>query len=770
VASLHAFQQGAALQEQGRLWEAEQLYNTVLRADERHFGALCRMGVIRLQQGRFDDAAGLFRRALKVEKNSADAHQCLAFALTGSERFQEAVRHYEKALAIRPQFAEARNNLGHALQRLGRFDAAIVQYEKALALNPGYAEARNNLGNALHLAGRHQEAITHYEKAIALRPDYAEAYWNAGNALRAFGRFEAAIAQYERALAIKPAYAEAHNSIGNALRMLARSEEALACYEKALAIRPDYADARFNLGTALATLDRHEEAIAQYDKALAIRPQDANALSNRGDSLVNLKRHPEAMESFDRALRADPNNLAAFNGLAGAAASACDWSRTGTLSREVTARVQRGQALDPFTFLGYCGDPSLQLMCAKNYVRRVIPADPPRVWTGAIWRNRKIRIGYLAAGFHQHPTAYVTAELIEIHDRSRFEAVGLSVGPDDGSDIRARLARAFDRFHDLRTANDREAAAFIHDMRIDILIDRSGYTFNARPGIFACRPAPIQVSYIGFPGTLGADFYDYVIADPIVLPLDEQRFVTERIVHLPECYWVNDSTRTIAAMAPTRQQAGLPEQGFVFCCFNNSNKITASMFDVWMRLLLRVDGSALWLLRANSAAEDNLRKAAAARGVDPARLVFADRVKLEPHLARHRLADLSLDTLPYNAHTTATDALWAGLPLITCKGQAFAGRVAASVLGAIGLPELVTHNLDEYEALALRLAQDGALLREMREKLQRNRLTQPLFDTDRYRRHIEAAYTKMWDLWQQNERPQSFRVQPLPAGPSVSRQ
>jgi protein O-GlcNAc transferase len=758
---LQAFRQAASFHEQGRLWEAEQLYNTVLRADMRHFGALCRLGVLRLQQDRFEEAAGLFRRALKADKSSADAHQGLAFALTGLERLEEAVRHYERALALRPGFAEAHNNCGHALQRLGRVDAAIAHYEAALAVNPTYAEARNNLGNALHLLGRHQEAIAQYEQALSFRPDYAEAHWNWGDALRSLGCPEEAIAHYRKALELRPNFAEVYNSLGNILRMLARPEEAVAQYRKAIEVRPGYVDAHINLGSALGVLEREEDAIAQYDRALAINPRNCTALSMRGNALRRLKRHKEALATFEQALAIDPDHTDAFNGMMISAAAACDWPRTAKLRQQAAARVRAGKFVEPFKLLGYCGDPSLQLACAKIYIRHKVPEHPPRWWTGAIWRNERIRIAYLASGFHGHPTAYLTAGLIETHNRSRFEVFGISVGPDDRSEIRARLMRGFDRFHDVRSKNDREVAALIHDLQIDIVIDRSGYTANARPEILACRPAPIQVSYIGYPGTLGADFYDYVIADQTVLPFDRQPFYIENIVHLPDSYLVTDSKLAIAASGPSRHQAGLPEHGFVFCCFNNNYKITAPVFDVWIRLLHRVDGSVLWLLRENAVAEDNLRREAAAGGIDPARLRFADRMKLDEHLARHRLADLFLDTLPYNAHTTATDALWAGLPLVTCCGEAFAGRVAASLLNAIGLPELVTHSLDEYEVLALRLASDPARLGRIREKLRQNRLTRPLFDTDRYRRHIEAAYTNMWELWQRGDSPRSFTVEPL---------
>jgi protein O-GlcNAc transferase len=766
---LRAFEQAAALHAQGRLWEAEQLYGLALKADGRHFGALCRLGAIRLQQGRLEEAAALFRRALKADRNSVDAHHGLAFALTGLDRLEEAIRHYERALTLRPDFAEAHNNLGHALQRLGRLNAAIAHYENALAINPAYAEARNNLGNTAHLLGRHEEALAHYERAIALKPDYAEGHWNAGNAVRALGRFEEAIDRYERALAIRPNYPEAYNAIGNALRMLARTEEAIAHYQKALTFRPQYIDAQVNLADALLALGRYDEALANYDKALAIAPKHADFLSKRGNAFVRLKRYDEAMASFQAALAAEPEHAPAFAGLAAAARNACDWTRTAMVSRELTQHAAKAKSLDPFTLLGYSSDPGQQLECAKAYVARQVPHHPPRFWNGQIWRNPKMRIAYFGAGFHEHPLAFLTAELFEIHDRSKFDVLGISLGPDDGSDIRARLIRAFDAFHDLRSTSNREAAKFIHDLKIDIIIDRSGYTIEARPEILACRPAPIQVNYLGYPGTLGADFYDYIIADPIVLPLEQQKYFVENIVHLPKCYQVNDSTRAIGA-TPSRGEMGLPERAFVFCCFNNNNKITAEVFSIWMRLLRRVEGSVLWLLRANDTAEANLRKEAAAHDVDPARLIFAGRVRLDQHLARHRLADLFLDTLPYNAHTTASDALWAGLPLVTCQGEYFPGRVAASLLHAIGVPELVTHNLEEYEALALRLATDSELLCSLRDKLQKNRGKYPLFDTDRLRRHIEAAYTNMWQLWQRGEPPQSFAVEPLPVGPSASRQ
>jgi len=379
--------------------------------------------------------------------------------------------------------------------------------------------------------------------------------------------------------------------------------------------------------------------------------------------------------------------------------------------------------------------------------------------------SRQGAIAYLSADFHRHATAYLMAELFERHDRSRFEVIGVSFGVDDKSDMRRRLVAAFDQFYDVRRKRDEEVAKLLHDLQVDIAIDLKGYTQDSRPGILAYRPTPIQASYLGFPGTMGAEFIDYIIADETVVPFDHQPFYAEKIVHLPDCYQVNDTKRNIAERTPTRQEAGLPERGCVFCCFNNNWKITPEVFSVWIRLLHAVEGSVLWLFRDNESAERNLRKEAQARGIDPARLVFAGRLPLEDHLARHRLADLFLDTLPCNAHTTASDALWVGLPVLTCMGNAFAGRVAASLLKAIGLPELVTHSIEDYEALALRLAKDPSLLEGYRNRLATNRLTHPLFDTDRFRHHIEAAYLQMWEIWQRGEQPRSFAVEALQTQP-----
>jgi protein O-GlcNAc transferase len=692
----------------------------------------------------------------------ADIRQLLDRAIAHHQRGQlgEAERGYLDILKAEPKHFDAQHLLGVIRHQQGRSDEALALIGAALQARPDSAQALANQGAVLCELRRYDEALASCDKALALRGDFVEALNSRGNALQRLKRYEEALASFDRVLALRGDFVEAHNNRGNALQGLKRFAEALASYDRALALRPTYAEAFYNRGSALKELGRFEEALASFDRALALRPNHAETLFNRGDALHELKRYTDAIASYERAIALRPDHPYAYSGLAESALAICDWARTEKLSQRLAALVAEQKAIvNPFTLIRLNGDAALHRQCATAFIVDKIGGPRPPLWSGRHQSRDKLRIAYLSADFHSHATAYLMAELFERHDRARFEVHGVSFGRDDGSAIRRRVVKAFDRFHDVRDKSDRAAAKLLSDLEVDIAIDLKGYTQDSRPEILSHRPAPIQVSYIGYPGTMGADFIDYIIADRIVLPFDRQPFYAEKIVQLPDCYQVNDRRRAIAQATPTRSEAGLPDTGFVFCCFNNNYKITAALFDVWMRLLQRVPGSVLWLLRENPDAEANLRREAKVRGVDPARLVFAGRAKLEEHLARHRLADLFLDTLPYNAHTTASDALWAGLPVLTCQGEAFAARVAGSLLTAVGLPELVTQTLADYEALALALAQDSTRLHALRERLARNRDTHPLFDTDRFRRHIEAAYVRMWDIWQRGEAPRSFAVE-----------
>jgi predicted O-linked N-acetylglucosamine transferase (SPINDLY family) len=417
--------------------------------------------------------------------------------------------------------------------------------------------------------------------------------------------------------------------------------------------------------------------------------------------------------------------------------------------------------VDPFLLVGLDSTAEQQLACARNWLRLRKIADVERTWNRADFTDDKILVAYLSGDFRRHAVANVIGELFEIHDRQRFEIVGVSFGPDDGSAIRSRLIKSFDRFIDATDRSDQDVARLLRDLRTNIAVDLMGHTNYARMGILADRAAPLQVTYLGFPGTTGADFMDYVIGDETVLPPDEQPFYTEKFVHLPDSYQVNDSKLPLGSVQPSRAGAGLPDDGFVFCCFNNPYKITQPVFEIWMRLLKAVPGSVLWLFQPNRLTVTNLRREAQLHGVEPGRLVFAHSLEIADHLTRQQLADLFLDTVPYNGHATASASLWAGVPVLTCLGRTFPGRVGTSLLRAVGLPELVTENLVEYEALALRLANDPSMLAAIRAKLAQNRHTHPLFDTDRFRRHIEAAYLRMWEIFARGESPQHFSVRPL---------
>ena len=753
---------GIVLNRLGRHQEALESFDYAIKLKSKFAEAHNNRGAVLIALGRNEEALESFRKALAITPNNAETHSNRGNALLQLNRYDEALASYDRALAIRPGYAEAHYNRANTLKTLHRFEEALAGYDRALAARPDFAEALCNRGVALHELDRLDEALAAYDRTLAVRPDYAEAYYNRGNTLENLKRFEEALVCFDRALALRPNLAEALANRGNSLRELKQFDAALASYERALAIRPDFAEPLCNRGMILHEMKRYDEALASYNRALALRADYVDALSNRGATLQELKRFEEALADFKRIMTIKPSHPYAFSGSAFCALNLCDWEDRAHTVAELSGHITgKTSTVSTFVLFGYCDDPALQLQCAQNYIASKIPALPPPLWTGQTWRHDKIRVAYLSADFRTHATAFLMAELFEKHDRARFEFIAISFGRDEESEMRRRLVASFDQFHDVRTKSDRDVAKRLHDLQVDIAIDLKGYTQEARPEILSYRPVPIQVSYLGYPGTMGAPFIDYFIADKVAAPFDLQPYFSEKIVHLPDSYQVNDSRRRIAAIAPTRHEAGLPEQAFVFCSFNNNWKITPDVFDVWTRLLQQVEGSVLWLLSDNDGAERNLRKEAQRRGVDPARLVFAGRLTPDQHLGRHALADLFLDTLPCNAHTTASDALWAGLPLITCEGRAFAGRVASSLLHAAGLPELATSNLADYEAMALKLARDPTLLSGVKTKLAQNRATCPLFNTTRFARHIEAAYTTMWETWQRGEAPKSFSVEPI---------
>jgi predicted O-linked N-acetylglucosamine transferase (SPINDLY family) len=652
------------------------------------------------------------------------------------------------------------NPLAGGWQALERDDlrAAEAAARAALASAPQDGEALYLLGSSLLFQNRYQEAAAPLERALQLAPRRGVGH-RLGYCRLALGDFKRAEELLRREMEGYPDAVDACNALGVALVNQGRREDALAAFLEAARRDPRSASARNNVANVLGDLGRNEEALPHLRAAVELEPGLADAHHNLGILLHGLKRHEEAIGSLEQALRLAPASAYTLSHLVWNQLAVCRWDglaeRIASLRRQVSAG---SIAAEPFVLVAVSDSPAEQKLCAERHTREKMPRLPAPPSPGARRGDAKIRLAYLSADYHAHATAELAAGLFERHDRSRFELIGVSYGADDGSPMRRRLERAFDRFVDVQAEGDEAAARRLHALQVGIAVDLKGYTTSSRPALLAHRLAPVQVAYLGFPATCGAPFIDYVLADRVVIPPEEQRFWSEKVAYLPGSYQVNDGTRAIAARTPARAEAGLPQDAFVFCCFNNNYKILPPVFAVWMRLLREVRGSVLWLLEGNAAASRNLRAAAQAAGVEPARLVFAPRLPPDEHLARHRLADLFLDTLPYNAHTTASDALWAGLPLLTCAGTTFAGRVAASLLRAVGLPELVTASLEEYEAAGRRLAADPGLLRAVREKLARQRLTAPLFDTDRFRRHVEAAYATMWERWQRGAAPQGFTV------------
>jgi predicted O-linked N-acetylglucosamine transferase (SPINDLY family) len=604
-------------------------------------------------------------------------------------------------------------------------------------------QARFRDGLALHRRGDLAGAARVYREVLARQPAHFDSLHMLGLVSLQRRETEAGIGLIRRAIDANDGVAAAHDNLGKAFLDLHRPEAALPCFDQAIALDAAFREAHLGRATALVSMRRSEEALASYQRALVLKPE-AEIHRNCGNILYRLKRYREALAAYDAAWRMKPDLIGIEGHRFDTRMHLADWRGIENDAAGLVESVRSGKAnTQPFIFLAAPGTPADQQQCARLWAECLHPPAVTPLWRGERYRHERIRIAYLSADFRVHPAAYLLAGLFEHHDRARFDVTCISFGTDDGSEIRARIAAAFETFVDAQAMSEQEIAALIRERDIDIAIDLMGYTTNSRTGIFARRPAPLQAQYLGYPGTMGAPYYDYVIADAIVIPPEHRRFYTEKVAELPDCYFVNDDKRVMSERRFGRAELGLPRDGFVFCCFNSTHKITPRLFDCWMRLLAAVEGSVLWLLRDDADTVDNLKGEAARRGIDPARLVFAERLPADEHLARHRAADLFLDTLLYNAHTTAADALWAGLPVLTCPGDTFAGRVAASMLHAIGLAELVAPSLDAYERSAIGLATDPDRLAAIRARLAQKRRVMPLFDTARFTRRMEAAYTAM---------------------------
>jgi protein O-GlcNAc transferase len=693
-----------------------------------------------------------------------------AEALARRGETQQARQLYQALLEKNPADARAADGLAALDHRSAQFQALTELYQKgalAAAIEQGESLARqypdvaflqNMLGNANMGLGRLNAAIESYAKALRIRPDIAETHVNLGKVLSQLGRQDDAISCFHNAIRIKPGYADAHYSLGVAFQTRGRDGEAVAAYQKAIGIKPDFAEAYDNFGILLRHMGHHDESITCFQKELALRPQNAATHVQLGISLAKAERYPESNAAFAAALALQPNLADTLGQKLFQAALICDWDTLAAEAATIAALGLDGPAVRPFVSLPLEDEPARHRIRAQRFVKErfTIPELAPLARPAA--KPARIRIGYFSANFHNHAVMYLMAKVLERHHRSQFEVHAYSYGPDTDDEMRLRTQKSVEVSHDVRTLSSREIAEQARRDGIDIAIDLMGHTENARSDIFAYRSAPIQINYLGYPGSWGAPFMDYILADRTLVPEGHEHHYSEKIIYLPHTYMPSDDEREISNRPMTRREMGLPEQGVVFCSFNNIYKIGAKEFDVWMRLLDQVGGSVLWLKGTNEWARSNLRKEAQKRNIDPDRIVFTERVSMPEHLARHQLADLFLDTFHYNAHSTASDALWAGLPVITLAGQSFAARVAASLLCAIGLPELVTHSAEEYERLALELARDSQKLAALKTKLAGLKRGTPLFDTERFTRNLEEAYAQAYQRYFDGNAPAHITV------------
>jgi predicted O-linked N-acetylglucosamine transferase (SPINDLY family) len=771
----------------GQLDVAMSMCEDLLKALPEHYESICLVGEIGARKGAAQEALGKFARAIQLQPDQPLAYYKRANVLKDCGRPGESLDDYGRAIVRNPSFAHALCNQGVVLQQLNRFQEALDSYGRAIELDPTDAFSFFNRGAVLRELNRPDEALASYEKAILLKPDFAECYcnlgllqvnlechqaalssydrcieinpeffaahFNRGALLESQNKWDEALASYSRVIELKPDHADAYGNRGVVLTELRRTGAALADFEYAAQLRPDFAEAYLNRGNLLAQNWRYREAVESFDKAIAAKSDYADAFYSRADTLVQMLQFAAAIDSYDAVFRLDPNRRFLRGMRLYARMNLCDWT---DFDIEIE-RVCDVMASPPFPLLALVDQPELHLKCAQSWVRQQcsISGSPDVILKRE--KRAKIRIGYFSGDFRIHPVSALMVGVIENHDRARFENIAFSYGPNVQDEMRQRMEKAFDRFLDVSGTSDKDVAKIARSFEIDIAVDLAGYTGNGRAKIFAWRPAPIQASYIGYLGATGAPYMDYLLADQTIIPAAERQFYSEKIIYLPS-YQANDSKRRISDTIYTREQLGLPQDAFVFACFNSNYKITPTTFSVWMRILNRVLDSVLYLYASSQIAEDNLRLQAERCGIDPRRIVFGEKLAFEDYLARFRVMDLFLDTLPYNAGTTASDALWAGLPVITCAGRAFAGRMAASLLTAINLPELITETIVQYEDLAVKLAMSPNMMAKVRHKLARNRLTAPLFNTVRFTRNLEAAYLEAVQRYDAHMEPKDIYV------------
>jgi protein O-GlcNAc transferase len=767
---IYHFNLGGIYKRIGQMDAAMACYKNVIRIQPDYVSAYNEMGSALVEMGRLNAAISTYQQAVVIRPDFAPAWYNLGNALSQMSNYEEAISHYQKAVEIKIDFTEAWYNMGNALNNLKRSDEAIICFKKAVAIQPNHAEAWNNMGTGFKHLDDDEAAARCYLKAMEINPNYLKAYNNLGIVYNRRGSIKKALACYRKALDLQPNYAEALNNMAVALSGTGKKDEAVALYRKALEIRPDYAEAYNNLGTALADLGKTDDALAAYQKTLEIHPGDSGALNNIGNLFANLGHAGKAISHFRQAIASNPDHAEAFTNCFHQLQRTCAWAEIEAdgkkMDKETRSILEKGKkrvSETPFLNITRHADPELNFAVARSWSEHI----RERMSRGNLnftfeeSRNSKpITIGYLSGDFRDHPVGHLISGLLENHDRENFVINGYSTGSGDDSLYGKRIRRSCDKFTDLRLLSLKDAAQRIYDDRVDILVDLMGHTAGNRIELLALRPAPVQVNYLGYPGTTGADFIDYIITDRIVTPEEHEQYYSEKCVLMPNCFQVNDNSQPVAEKRWTASDFGIPADAFIFGSFNQAYKIEPVMFDYWMEIMRRVPGSVLWLPGFNEIARTNLQQEAEMRGITAKRLFFAQRLPdKSEYLARLKLCGLCLDTRIYNGHTTTTDALWAGVPVITMRGSHFASRVSSSILTAVGLEEMIVENPEAYIALAIHLATHSSALESIRKHLETAGKSSSLFNTSGFVGHLEMAYEKMWTIFRLGKKPQPIRIE-----------
>lgn len=781
-----------SMHKKNELKEAKKIYEDILKIEPDNFSALQLLGSLSAQINDNETALKLLEKAKNLNSSFPPIHNNYGGVLKNLNRLSDALDSYDKAIKLNPNYEEAYLNRGGILHTLGKYEEALKSYHRAIEIKTNYPEAYLNIGNTLKELNKIDMALESYKKALELKQDFDIALYSIGNLYLDQCMYDQAIQNYNNAINFNPHFAEAYLNRGSAFEKMNRHIEALSSYKKALEIKPNFADAYYNSGVVQTKLYQFNDAIDSFNKALFYKKNYAEALNNKGFVLkqlgnfeealecyhgatnmrqnyaeayynlatVNqyLRNFKEAIQNYEKAISINPNLDWLLGDFIHAKMQICDWQNLQENLKKLIICINNGdKVITPFAALSIFDDSALHHMVAKRYVEEKFPIDNTLGKISKYIKKNRIRIGYFSGDFYNHAVSILIAELFELHNRDIFEIYGFSLSSSENDSMKNRIKNSFDQFYEVGEKNDLEIARLSRKVEIDIAIDLGGFTSKERVGIFALRAAPIQLQYIGYLGTMAASYYDYLIADKTILPKKIQKNFSEKIIYLPS-FQVNDRKKIVSDRQFCKSELGIHESSFVFCCFNNNYKITPEIFVIWMQILREVSNSILFLYADNLVVKNNIQNEAKKNGVNPDRLVFAERISKEDYLARYKCSDLFLDTSPYNAGVTASDALWMGLPVLTMIGNSFPSRMAASILMAIGAPELITHNLHEYKNLAIELAKNKSKLNEIKVKITQNYLEKPLFNTPLFTKNIEQAYQTIYERHYGNLSPENLII------------